>query len=244
MAKAIKSFIISMLLGIFSLAAQNNQELFLQANQEYGQGNNAQALQLYESISNKGSAAWYNMGNCCYNLDRPTEALLYWKRAEKGADAALRKAVHHNIDILKKKAALENEKLSMQAKAQLFIEEHAARGSLLRWQWFFLIVWFVFVLIGPFAVSWRRRALFFASYSLLFIACTSLLIAKHSTSTRVSAIAKDDILLYVGPDIRFASHGSVKKMQELYVDEQIGEWCKISAQNKKGWVPYDAIMCI
>lgn len=78
-----KVFFILLLFFSSFVHAQSWQEIFLQANNCYGNKEYEKALHLYEQIPNKGAATWYNMGNCAYKKGDNLHALLYWKKAER-----------------------------------------------------------------------------------------------------------------------------------------------------------------
>ncbi|MDP3888938.1 MAG: hypothetical protein Q8Q25_00130, partial [bacterium] len=80
------------------LRAQNDEEQFLRAHQEYMNGRYEQALALYQSIENKGSATWYNVGNCHYHMNNYPQALACWYRAQCGASSKECDAIMHNIN--------------------------------------------------------------------------------------------------------------------------------------------------
>lgn len=61
------------------------QELFLQGNCNFCDGNFEQARQCYELIPHKNSVVWQNLGNCYYNENNGAKALVCWRRAQKDA---------------------------------------------------------------------------------------------------------------------------------------------------------------
>src|ERR1700722_3305000 len=90
-----------MLLACFNIIIfgnGNNQEIFLRAHKLYEQKEIEQAYALYQSIENKGSAVWYNMGNCNYKLGKFLEAYACWHQAKKNATAKEFQDILYNID--------------------------------------------------------------------------------------------------------------------------------------------------
>ena len=80
-----KNFVIPLLFLTSFSGYSKDEELFLHANKCYEKQECDKALELYQSMNCKGPAAWYNMGNCCYQLDNYVDAMVCWKRAQRGA---------------------------------------------------------------------------------------------------------------------------------------------------------------
>ena len=76
---------------------KNNEELFLQANQQYDAGNYAQAIEIYESIAPHGRGVDYNLGNCWYQQGEYAQAIACWLRAQRGASRNEQASIAHNI---------------------------------------------------------------------------------------------------------------------------------------------------
>ena len=88
------------MLVVQHIYAGSSQENFLRANKYFNKQEYTKALDLYDSISNKGSATWYNMGNCAYKLSKYKDAYVYWRKAQTHANKKEREAILYNIDIL------------------------------------------------------------------------------------------------------------------------------------------------
>jgi tetratricopeptide (TPR) repeat protein len=69
-----------------SIFAGQAEELFLRGNKYYAEKDYNNALETYDMIDQKGCAVLYNMGNCYYRQENYPYALVYWARAEIGAN--------------------------------------------------------------------------------------------------------------------------------------------------------------
>ena len=67
--------------------AGSAQEAFLRANDLYEQKRFQSALDLYQTISNKGGAAWHNIGSCWYHLGNYAQAIACWRLAQKNSSS-------------------------------------------------------------------------------------------------------------------------------------------------------------
>ncbi len=94
--------------SFFNLKSDDN-ELFSKANSLYKDGHYKDALNLYESMSLKGTRELYNIGNCYYKLEDPSKAIGYWKKALKYADFCQIDDINFNINFLYKKINKKNE---------------------------------------------------------------------------------------------------------------------------------------
>lgn len=68
-----------------SVISATDQECFLQGNTCFLQGQFDQARQHYLAVADKNSAVWHNLGNCYFNEKNGVQALVCWKRAQRGA---------------------------------------------------------------------------------------------------------------------------------------------------------------
>ncbi len=78
--------ILTLLLSITPLPAQNPQQLLVQANQLYQQGKYTGARQAYEAILAQGyesPSLLYNLGNACYKSGDIAHAVLNYERARR-----------------------------------------------------------------------------------------------------------------------------------------------------------------
>src|SRR6185369_5044389 len=102
--RARKDYLISGALFFFCVLSSalvfgtNNEERFLSAIDAYKHEQYERALDLNESIPDKGRAVLFNMGNCYWELNKPIDAVVCWRRAQRGAPRAEYDAAQKNID--------------------------------------------------------------------------------------------------------------------------------------------------
>jgi tetratricopeptide (TPR) repeat protein len=73
------------------------EEIFLRSNALYNQHSYQEALQLYDTLNNKGAAVWYNMGQCSIELQQYGQARLFFERAQGTASRKLYSAIKKNV---------------------------------------------------------------------------------------------------------------------------------------------------
>ncbi len=221
------------------LGAHNNQELFLKANQLYDQKDYKKAFLVYESIKNKGSAVWYNMGHCCYMQEEFVKALLFYKRAAKSASMPFYAEIQEQIK------KIESEKLGLlheQSWISDFVRMTAHRLSLFISQLIFLLIWFLFCFFIAKIIIGRRY--FIVSILLLALVCIGgILKSKYLEHTTRYALVMQDGSFFVGPSDKLAVIGNLKRGQEVIIKAEKEGWYKIEVgQNTFGWLPHDAVI--
>jgi hypothetical protein len=68
-----------------SMSLLKNQELFVDGNNHFLNGDFVMARDSYLKINEKSSVVWQNIGNCFFNEKNYVQALIFWKRSEYGA---------------------------------------------------------------------------------------------------------------------------------------------------------------
>lgn len=227
-----------MLLVTGSLGA-NNQEIFLRANKLYEHKEFQKALDLYEQIDNKGAAVWHNMANCCYCLKNNTQALVYWRRAQKNASKKIFESAQHGIT--KVNALLEiDHKDTLKERMDRAVKNMP--GLLL--QMFFLLSWAIFLLLIIWSYcSKTHRLLLLALFNVLLVG--SLNYKKYTLDDTVSAIVcTDQACLRVGPGTEYPVIASLKKGTEITVRNKQKKWCKVRFENLCGWAEQNEAVSI
>jgi len=220
----------------------HNKETFLRANNLYHAGEYEQALASYESMSAKGSAVWLNIGNCWYYLNKYAQALVAYKRALRDANSiqcatslAYQKKVLQQIDRYVEP--------SMSQKMYAYILCKTAGISLFIMQLLFLLAWFI---LWWLIMHIKRRL----HYFILILLCAVLVLisgvvvyGKYKMHMqRIAIVAQEEVSVLSGPDIRYHIRGSFAYGQEVEIEEQKNEWCKVRYYTRVGWVPVDALL--
>ncbi|MGE0206854.1 MAG: hypothetical protein AB7R69_03315 [Candidatus Babeliales bacterium] len=231
MAKSIRKLYIKIFcLGLLVLPnfvhAHNNQELFLQANLAYQQGDFDQALRLYEKINNKGLAVLHNMAHAFYQQGDFVNALLFYKRAQKTADVVLYDELEKSIDDVATKLGVNQQKGSF-----AWLERFTHYASLFVWQIIFLVLWFL--IWGLYYTKKKVLAYFFI---VPLGAVASVLCVIYILSGRLAAFVLEDSFLYISPSDKVAQQTALKKGEQVIIREKIDGWYKGEARGIVGWV--------
>jgi hypothetical protein len=234
-------FFLSMFSAISVFPVTNYEEVFLQANNAYKEGNFAKAFDLYKSIPNAASEINYNLGNCAYKLGQSGYALLYWRRAERDCALFSRGELLENISLLKNQLAnptqIHNGKLFDQLsylRAYTFSVIKAT--PLFVVQFLFLAIWFFLFLYVRFLFKKKRRFLI----ALLFIVISllgTLLVIKYSLYYRHHGVvvAKKAVLLS-GPGKSFQELGGLSEAAEVLIQKESDDFYKVKFGRQGGWV--------
>lgn len=218
----------------------NDQEVYLRAHQSYTQKEYARALELYQSIQNKGSSVWYNMGNCAYQLKDYLHARLYWKQAENQATRHQLSDIGYNIMALDQKIGTKDHSRSA-VREQL--KRFAALVGLFSWQFLFIFFWFAlwFVLRSRFK-SGRAVAILCLCGMVL---CGVGLGSKYIQGTqKIGMVTAHNAPLYAGPDSRYHVLGTADAMSEVRVQEVRDRWCKVQYNATTGWMAIDTLAVV
>lgn len=214
----------------------SNQEVFLRGNKAYAESAYTDALVCYEQIPHKGSAVWYNMGNCYYQLERPVDACVCWQRAQRHASYQDYCALTTNITGLED----DQEKAAQSAYAAwvFWIRAHTQSYSLLIIQLIAIAIWFAL------CIALYTRVHLIVSFSLLILSivfvCLSIDMQKERY--RAYAVTKEDALLYVGPNSSYHQQGIIKPARSVVIIDERDGWYKINYKELAGWVQADTLV--
>jgi tetratricopeptide (TPR) repeat protein len=221
----------------------NDEEFFLRGNKAYAQKNYDDAFAAYEMVSKKGSAVYYNMGNCCFHKNDYAQALVYWSRAEVGATPQEYAAILQNKNYVAHLLGKENS-VSTQQKIFSFFQNFLPYISLLILQFLFLLCWYLCLfLMGKQQIRLKRIML--SSLSIAMIFCGSLLKVHYMQQDQQGGIVvKKDAQLLVGPDKGFQALCPLMYAHNVAVKEKRDGWYKIQYADMIGWVEADVIQII
>lgn len=214
------------------------EELFLQAHKLYKEHNYREALTRYQMIKNKGSAVWYNMGNCSFNLHNDVDALVYWMRARKGASVDQRSAIDHNINLLAEK--MKHPELAVSTTVYRSMTNRIAALSWLVLQLLFLSIWYLGWLVLR---SKRSRAGSIMIGCLLMINAT-LFIIKNNDQQKIGLVKSTTALLYTGPHEQYQRVGSLMALTKVNVEQKDGNWYKVRHLKNNGWIKDESLALV
>jgi len=216
--------------------ARSTEETFLQANRCYQEKKYEEALDLYNSIEKKGTAAWQNMGNCAYKLNKHVDAFVYWRRAQRGASKKELNDIRTNIAVVKEFLG-KTEEIDW---FENFTENLLSRFSLFSYQLTFLIFWLLFAFV-MFFVKYKKTV-FFALLFPLTVVLGVVLFAKYKTTVHPCAVVtKPSTTLLAGPDQGYHVVGKIGVADEVSILETRKKWCKIKAGSLAGWTLVDTL---
>ncbi|HEV2601066.1 MAG TPA: tetratricopeptide repeat protein [Candidatus Babeliales bacterium] len=212
-----------------------NQELFLTGHALYNDRLYDQALATYQLISDKGAAAWFNMGCCAYRLNNYPEARLYWKRAERQAPTSLYYDIHYNMRFL-------DQQLGLPVIAPAKIEIVSNKMQYVPFwglQLLFLSVWVYFFLLIKRWALYRRYGTVIALLSVQLL-LGYLVWHRYRQMHDVVVIAKESVIsLYAGADKRYHVVGQVPSAAQMQRLCKCGDWYKVQYGELIGWTHKD-----
>ncbi len=220
----------------FVCSARNAQELFLRANKCYERNEWQKAVDTYDAIGRKGRAVWYNMGNCLYKLHQYPDALVCWKRAQKGATAAESYDITRNIHAAVCKLG-KTEHDTWWERWYNFIQRGAGFFSLLTLQLIFLLAWFLLF----FGARWWVKQRWYFSQALLLVvgvlfSGTSLFVVYRAHQYPVGIVLKKRVSLFAGPNQDYHVLDTVHCADEVKICEEHPGWYKVLCHGTLGWI--------
>jgi len=231
--------------------ATSQEDLFVQANEFYKQNKFAQAQELYEKIPDKSSRVYYNLGNCFYKQNKYGHALLNWRKAEHDWGLFNRSELLRNIALVRKVSGAHQEGskdkgvLAEQNPVQKLVlgvkDLTASMVSLIRstpllfLQIIFLVMWFAMFALLRFLYRNKYRITIIGLFVVLVIS-GSVLAMKYGLNSRHYGVVLNQASLLSGPGPAYQILGSLEQAEEVSVQKQSGDYCKIHVNSQIGWV--------
>ena len=233
------------LIGLFwcVVEAKEAQELFLEANQLYEQGQYQEALERYAKIKNKGSAVYYNMGNTLYYLGQYTKALVAYHRAQRDASVAQLVALDHNIQVMHEKLGRAREASVLESMAR-----QVKRVPFLFLQFLLVMSWCLFLY---FFWQWyeRKQFIMLLSVAVLIIVLLGMVQLKYTARSQVHAVVMTQDALRVGPNEQFHVRGMVQEGNHVHIvsEQKMNNgalWYRVQQAGHCGWLPAERVEVI
>ena len=228
---------------------QTPQALFQAANQDYQNGNYAQAAVKYDSLVRIGyrSAALYNnLGNANYRLGRVAPTILAYERASLLAPAD--DEIRHNLSLARTLTADNivplGESLSERVTDALTQTLSTATWSILS----VVFAWGALALFLLFLYSLRtgtKRWSFYGFLLSLVLCATSYGLRRHGENevrnNPYSIVTVANVTAKSEPSIAGGDVFSIHEGTKVRVMESLNKWNKIRlADGKIGWIPAGA----
>jgi tetratricopeptide (TPR) repeat protein len=210
----------------------NNKEFFNAANEQYEQGDYAQALNTYQQICPKNASVWNNMANAAYNINDHLNADLYWSRAEKNSTRAMMKKITHNRSV------------AQLPFTQSFLHKIINFFTPLGIQILFFCLFSVFFIFVARYLAQKKYGVM-CLFSLLCI--TSGMLTHYTyrhQKNRYGLIIADQTIAHIGPGTMYHTLGQICQGTRVLVDKEKDEWKKITWENNTGWIPSTQIEII
>lgn len=234
-------YIVNILLFInFLCCAGTSEELFLRAQQQYQEKNYQKAYELYQEIDPKGSAVWYNMGNCLYHLKQFPQAISAWLRAQDAAQGNDYYDCMHNINIVEQELGYAPTLSWVQYGADLMHQWNVPCWLL---QILWLLLWYFLILSVIITARFLYRIFMITSTSCGLVMITLLLMVYYQEQHTVYGIVKDtEVPVFIGPDQRFQPMLTISMGNRVTILEQRPDWYKVQYENTVGWIAHNALI--
>lgn len=234
------------LLCMFVVSTTNtgsDEEFFLRGNKQYAHKNYDDAFASYEMVSKKGSAVYYNMGNCCFQKGDYAQALVYWSRAEVGATVTEYGLIVRNKEYVTHLLDKESN-ISAWQKIVALLQTLLPYVSLLLLQILFLLCWYLCLfLLRRQHIKLKKTIV--SCVSIAMVLFGSLLHVHYAKQGKhEGVVVKKDAQLLVGPDKGFQALCPLAYARNVAVKEKRDGWYKIQYADMIGWVEADMVQII
>ena len=238
MVRNIKAGIIIFLLAtVVQLHPETAQKSFVHAGRAYNTGSFKKALGMYQAMNEKGPGVWFNMGNCFFALQNYPQAIVAFKRAERGAPSALLKAIDQHMHVSYRQ-------LGKQKDQNWFlstIESWAYMFPPFLYQLLFLISWYALWLVIIRRQKIRFHLFFLTTLSLLLMLFGSILLVHYYAHIYTKGIVIKESRLFAGPHEQYDVLKELSLLEDVHITESRKGWYKVATQNQTGWVAAGSI---
>ncbi|MBI2353165.1 hypothetical protein HYV11_02905 [Candidatus Dependentiae bacterium] len=222
----------------------SDQDFFFQGNEFFKEGKFTQAILAYQSILQKNSAVWYNLGSCHFNEGDKIKALVCWIRAEKNASLQQRWKLLNLEDIVidqyqsfSKNRFIRIVRMSVECVPLLFIQ------ILMLLLFIFIIKLFYRQVIVSkiFMIDYvfKKKILFIAMViSFLLIL---LKLQNQFLNEKKAIVVQPNTVVYVGPETSFPSKIIIPQGSLAFVIKEEADMIHITSSCVDGWVLRDMV---
>lgn len=225
-----------------SLDAQD-AERFVQAGEQYKQGNYKEAYRTYQEISKPTPRVYFNLGNCAFKLEQKGRALWHWKQAEERWGFFDREDLDNNISLIKQQ--INPDSISATKKPLSIISNtvlhQAKRIPLLALQITFLFFWTLLFVYAKKLLKQKHRYLV-AILGFFVFTLGGLLLFRHIHATRLRGIIlEQNTILYSGPSTTYQQIGKLPEGFAVNIERQRQDFYKIRSKGQSGWLAHTTL---
>ncbi|MBN1327804.1 MAG: tetratricopeptide repeat protein [Candidatus Cloacimonetes bacterium] len=239
-----KIILLSALMMIFQLTAQNQEEIFEHAVSAFENKEYAKSLELFLQLENENilnADLYYNLGNCYFRLNQLGKSILYYKKALKLRSD--HKQAQRNLDyaltLTKDKQIIENDALTeFWHKLVKSLPTHITALILL--VNFFLIV----IMINLIILRYKNREktvpifiLFIIGFSFLFLVLLNYLKWSEFSNNKEAVLIAGTAIGYSGPSEEFTRVFTIHEGMILVIERNEADWSLVKLPNGLGgWI--------
>ncbi|MGZ6250620.1 MAG: tetratricopeptide repeat protein [Candidatus Chromulinivorax sp.] len=238
------NFIISIFLGIFfSLQSQDNQTLFNKANQLFLEKNYNKAIELYEKISVKNFALFYNLATAYAAEDKFAQALCAIKRAEKLGNWSQLTDLYRFFDCLHKTVNPEYE-LTFSNQVQLFIKKCILTTPVLLLQILLLLIIGLLFFLWFFNLHRKHLKKYKALLVLAVLFFAVYRYKEYLVQEKIGIVLVQSANVFAGPAASFYVKNRLPIMTEAKIIQSNNDYKQIQVGNMIGWISHQDIIQI
>ena len=228
-----------------SIAAQNNDSLFVSANNFYKNANFEKAIEHYKKIEEKGAVSpelYLNLGNTYYKLNQVGPAIYYYEKALK-LDP-IQDDVLNNL-VFAKRLALDNIAMVPKTVFQRFHENYLQKLTYNEWAILTVIFSFLTALLFLFfyfAYTPSKKRIYFTTSVLSLILFIFVIFITYneydrSKNNKEAIVFAEKTTIRNAPTLNAEAIFTLHEGAKVIVLDAIDNWKKIKlADGKQGWI--------
>lgn len=236
--------IYTVLFIFLSLVSFGQEDLMIEASENYNKGKFQESIMIYDSLLNSGfysTSLYYNLGMSYFKTSDFGNAMLYFEKALKYDPK--NKDIQQNIYLTKRKIDSEIVELPV-----FFLKRwwHNIIGTFSLGIWTFFSILFMLIIVISIGLLWFNKSWRLTSYTIYYLIFSLLLFTvsvfaantiKNQIFSNNNTILIKENNIYSGPDTRSDILYRLKSGEKLLLKDSIENWYKVQLMNKEiGWI--------